>query len=177
MILVVRSGSNPLALAEPIRRAIRRLDPAQPVADVRIMGEVIAGTFSRQRFSTLLLIGFSVASLLLAAVGVFGILTYSVSERTREIGVRVAVGATPYGIISLVMTAAATPVFAGLVAGMAGAFALTGLLRSVLFDVSPRDPLTFAVVPLILALVASFAAYLPARRASRLDPMVSLRTE
>jgi putative ABC transport system permease protein len=177
MILVVRSGSNPLALAEPIRRAIRRLDPAQPVADVRTMGEVIAGTFSRQRFSTLLLIGFSVASLLLAAVGVFGILTYSVSERTREIGVRVAVGATPYGIISLVMTAAATPVFAGLVAGMAGAFALTGLLRSVLFDVSPRDPLTFAVVPLILALVASFAAYLPARRASRLDPMVSLRTE
>ncbi|MGA8026110.1 MAG: ABC transporter permease [Bryobacteraceae bacterium] len=178
MIIVVRSNnSNVSALTAPIRRVIRSLDPAQPIADVRTMSEVIVSTFSRQRFSTLLLIGFSAASLLLAAVGVYGILTYSVSERTREIGVRVAIGATPGRVMSLVIRAAAAPVTVGVLAGMAGAFALTGLLRSMLFNVSPRDPLTFAAVPVILAIVALFSAYLPARRASRLDPMASLRAE
>ncbi len=178
MVIVVRSSSNNLpALTEPIRRAIRTIDPAQPIADVRTMDEVIANTFSRQHFSTLLLTGFSVASLLLAAVGVYGILTYSVSERTREIGVRVAIGATPSRVMSLIMRGAAAPVLAGVAAGIAGALALTGLLESMLFNIGPRDPLTFAVVPVILAMVALFSAYLPARRASRLDPMVALRTE
>jgi putative ABC transport system permease protein len=177
MIIVVRSASNPLALTKAIRGVIRSLDPAQPIADVQPMTEVIAYTYSRQRFSTLLLAGFSAASLLLAGVGVYGILTYSVSERTRELGVRIAVGATPGRIMSLIIRAAADPVFAGLVAGMAGAFALTGLLQSLLFNVSPRDPLTFAVIPVILAIVALVSVYLPARRASRLDPIASLRAE
>src|SRR5665213_3651611 len=127
MVIVVRSASNNLpALTEPIRRVIRTIDPAQPIADVRTMDEVIANTFSRQHFSTLLLTGFSVASLLLAAVGVYGILTYSVSERTREIGVRVAIGATPSRVMSLIMRGAAAPALAGVAAGIAGALALTG---------------------------------------------------
>jgi putative ABC transport system permease protein len=162
---------------EPIRRTIRAIDPAQPIADVRTMDEVIADTFSRQYFSTLLLAGFSVASLLLAAIGIYGILAYSVSERTREIGLRVAIGATPGRIISLIVRAAARPVLGGLIVGISGALALTGLLRSMLFGVSPRDPLTFVTVPAIFALVALIAAYLPARRAARLDPMVALRTD
>jgi putative ABC transport system permease protein len=177
MIIVVRSASNPLALTTTIRSVIRSLDPAQPIADVQPMTEVIANTYSRQRFSTLLLVGFSAASLLLAAVGVYGILTYSVSERTREIGVRIAVGATPGRVMSLIARAAAAPVFVGLVAGMAGAFTLTGVLQSLLFHVSPRDPLTFAVIPVIIASIALLSAYLPARRASRLDPMACLRVE
>lgn len=177
MIIVVRSASSPAALTTAVRDVIRGLDPAQPIADVQPMTEVIANTYSRQRFSTLLLAGFSAASLLLAAIGVYGILTYSVSERTREFGVRIAVGATPSRVVSLVIRSAAAPVFAGLLAGMAGAFALTGLLQSLLFNVSPRDPLTFTAIPVILAIIALVSAYLPARRASRLDPMASLRAE
>ncbi|HEY7304061.1 MAG TPA: ABC transporter permease [Bryobacteraceae bacterium] len=177
MILVARSPSSPLALTEPIRRVIRSIDPAQPIADVRTMDEVIADTFSRQHFSTLLLAGFSGASLLLAAIGVYGILAYSVSERTREIGVRVAIGATPDRIIFLIIRAVANPVIGGVAIGISGALALTGLLRSMLFDISPRDPLTFVFVPAAVAVVALIAAYLPARRAAHLEPMSALRAE
>jgi len=177
MVIVVRCNSNPLAEAEPIRRVIRSIDPAQPIADIRTMDQVIADTFSRQHFSTLLLAGFSAASLLLAAIGIYGILAYAVSERTREIGVRVAIGATPARVVSLIIRAAAPPVTAGVLLGISGALAFTGLLRGMLFQISPRDPLTFVVVPAILALVALMAAYLPARRAAYLDPMVALRTD
>jgi len=177
MVIVVRSSGDPLALANPIRRVIRRIDPAQPIADVRTMDEVIADTFSRQHFSTLLLASFSGASLLLAAIGVYGILAYSVSERTRELGVRVAIGATPGRIIFLILRAATIPVVGGVVIGISGALALTGLLHSMLFDISPRDPLTFVFVPVMVVTVALIAAYLPARRAARLEPMIVLRAE
>jgi putative ABC transport system permease protein len=109
---------------------MRHLDPAQPVADVQPMTAVIANTYSRQRFSTLLLAAFSAAALLLAAAGVYGILTYSVSARTRELGVRIAIGATPGRVMSLIIRAAAAPVFAGLIVGMAGALALTGSYKA-----------------------------------------------
>jgi putative ABC transport system permease protein len=177
MVIVVRSSGHPLALAEPIRRVIRRIDPTQPIADVRTMNDVIADTFSRQRFSTLLLAGFSGASLLLAAIGVYGILAYSVSERTRELGVRAAIGATPGRIVFLILRAATIPVIGGVAIGITGALALTGLLRSLLFDISPRDPLTFVFVPVMVVAVAFIAAYFPARRAARLAPMVVLRAE
>jgi putative ABC transport system permease protein len=177
MVLVVRTATNPLGQAEAIRRVIRRIDPAQPIADVRTMETVIADTFSRQHFSTLLLAGFSSASLLLAAIGIYGILTYAVSERTREIGLRVALGATPRRVMSLIIRAAARPVLSGFFIGITGALALTGLLRSLLFDISPRDPFTFIAAPAILGFVALIAAFLPARRASRLDPMSALRRE
>src|SRR5204862_705561 len=119
---------DPLALAGPVRRIIQRLDSAQPIADVRAMQTIVAETFSRQRFSALLLSGFSIASLLLAGVGIYGLLAYSVTERTREIGVRVALGAQPGQIVGMVVASGARLVAAGTAAGIGGALALSGLL-------------------------------------------------
>jgi ABC-type antimicrobial peptide transport system permease subunit len=141
------------------------------------METIVRETFARQRFSAILLAGFSLVALLLAAVGIYGVLAYTVTARTREFGVRVALGAEPGSIISLVLRTGARLVFAGGVAGLAGAIALTGLLKSMLFGVGAHDAATFVAVPLVLAVVALFAAYLPARRAARLDPVEALRAE
>jgi putative ABC transport system permease protein len=177
MIFVLRAEGDPLSLAEPARRVIRSLDPAQPVAEMAPMETIVRETFARQRFSAILLAGFSLVALLLAAVGIYGVLAYTVTARTREFGVRVALGAEPGSIISLVLRTGARLVFAGGVAGLAGAMALTGLLKSMLFGVGAHDAATFVAVPLVLAVVALFAAYLPARRAARLDPVEALRAE
>lgn len=177
MVIVVRSASNPLALTPSIRGVIRSLDPAQPIADVRRMNEVVAATYSRQRFSTLLLAGFSFASLLLAGMGVYGILTYAVSARTRELGVRIALGATPYRVISLIIRAVAGSGFCWSVSRNGGCFRSHRSVAGPALQRESTHPLTFAVIPAILAIVALFAASLPARRASLLDPMESLRAE
>jgi putative ABC transport system permease protein len=175
MVLVARTAGNPLALAGAARRAILSLDPAQPIADVRSMDAVIAKTFSRQRFSAFLFSGFSGASLLLAAIGLYGVLAFSVASRTREIGVRAARGATPGDLVGMVVAAGARVAAAGTAAGIAGALALSGLLRSLLFGVGPRDPATYVAVPLVLTAVALAAAWISARRAAKLDPMEALR--
>ncbi|HLK65640.1 MAG TPA: ABC transporter permease [Bryobacteraceae bacterium] len=177
LVFVVRTAGDPLAIAEPVRRIIRSLDSALPVADIRTMDTIVSETFSRQRFSALLLIAFSAVSLLLASVGIYGVLAYSVTERTREIGVRMALGAEPGRIVGLVIGGAASIVLPGIAAGIAGAFALTTLLRGLLFGVTPHDLPTFLIACLVLAAVALAAAYLPARRASRLLPVDALRME
>jgi putative ABC transport system permease protein len=177
MAFVVRTATDPLALAGPVRRLVRSLDPGLPVADARTMIAVVGETFSRQRFSALLLGAFSAVSLLLAAVGIYGVLAYSVTERTREIGVRMALGAEPRRITALVIAGAAWVVLPGIAAGIAGAVALSGLLRSLLFGVGPHDALTLAAAAVLLTAVALAAAYLPARRASRLLPLEALRIE
>jgi putative ABC transport system permease protein len=177
MMLVVRSDGDPMSLAEPVRRIIRGLDSAQPIAEIRSMQEILGQTFARQRFSALLLSGFSITALLLAAIGIYGVLAYSVSERTREIGVRVALGAEPGQIAALIVGDGARPVLAGVAIGIGGALALSSLLKSLLFGVGPRDPLTFVIAPFVLMAVALIAAYVPARRAARLDPMQALRTQ
>ncbi|HEY1342302.1 MAG TPA: ABC transporter permease [Bryobacteraceae bacterium] len=177
MVFVVRTDRNPKWLAEPARRVILGVDALQPISEVRTMEEVLGETYSRQRFSTLLLAGFSAASLLLAAIGIYGVLAYAVTERTREIGVRVALGAEPSRIVGLVVGSGARLVAVGVAAGLAGALALSGLLWSMLFGVGPRDAMTFALAPAILAAVALMAAYIPARRAARLSPMDALRSE
>jgi putative ABC transport system permease protein len=177
MVFVVRTEGDPAMLAAPVRRMIHDLDAAQPVADVDTMHNIVAETFSRQRFSAVLLAGYSVVSLLLAAVGIYGVLAYSVTERTREFGVRVALGAQPAQILSMVLSGGARVVLAGTAAGLVGALALTRLLETMLFGVGARDTATFLGVPLVLLVIGLVAAWLPARRASRLAPIEALRAE
>ena len=177
MVFVVRAQSDPLGLAGHARRVIHGIDPAQPVAQVQTLEAVLRETFARQRFSAQLLGGFSLASLLLAAVGIYGVLAYSVSERTREFGVRVALGAAPGRILTLVLGNGLRVVLVGALAGTGGALLLSGLLKSLLFGVKAHDAATFAAVPVVLIAVALLAAYLPARRASRLAPVDALRAE
>lgn len=175
MTFVVRTAGDPLALAGPARRIIQGLDHTQPIASVRTMQTIVAETFSRQRFSALLLAGFSIASLLLAGVGIYGLLSYSVTERTREIGVRVALGAQPSQIIGLIVGRGARLVAAGTVTGIAGALALSSLLKGLLFGIGPRDIATYVAVPAVLAIVALVASCVPARRAASLEPLSALR--
>jgi putative ABC transport system permease protein len=177
MVFVVRAKIDPLSLAGAARRVIQDIDPAQPVAQMRTMETVVRETFARQTFSASLLGGFSLLSLVLAAVGIYGVLAYSVTERTREIGVRVALGADPGRILTLVLGSGIRVVLFGALVGMGGAMALTGLLKSLLFGVEAHDPVTFAAVPMVLIAVALLAAYLPARRASRLAPVDALKVE
>jgi putative ABC transport system permease protein len=177
LVFVVRAAGNPLSLSQPARTIIRDLDGAQPVAEVRPMEDSLGENYGRQRFSAWLLAGFSVVALALAGVGIYGVMAYSVTARTRELAVRAALGADSGRIIALVLQTSARPVLGGLVIGVAGSLALTGLLKSLLFGVGPHDPLTFGVTPCLLLTVALLAAYLPAKRAARLDPMVALRAE
>ena len=175
MVFVVRAGIDPLGLTGSVRQVIHGIDPAQPVAQIQTMETVVRETFARQTFSALLLGGFSLVSLLLAAVGIYGVLAYAVTERTREIGVRMALGAEPGGILTLVLASGMRVVLLGALVGMSGAMALTGVLKSLLFGVKAHDAVTFAIVPAVLIAVALLAAYLPARRASRLTPVDALR--
>jgi putative ABC transport system permease protein len=175
MVFVVRSEADPVTIAEPVRKIIQGIDPAQPIADIRTMEAIVGETYSRQRFSALLLSAFSIASLLLAGVGIYGVLAYSVTERTREIGVRIALGAEPGRIVAMIAGSAARLVLAGAAVGIGGALALSGLLKTILFGVGPRDPVSFILAPALIVGVAILAPYLPARRASGLSPMDALR--
>ena len=177
MMFVLRGDNDPLTLAAPARRIVQQLDPELPVSQVRAMETVVRQTFARQQFSAVLLGSFSLASLLLAAIGIYGVLAYSVTQRTREIGVRIALGAEPASIIRMVVASGARMVIAGAAAGLAAALALSGLMKSLLFGIGPRDPLTFIAAPAIFVAVALVAAYVPARRAARVSPMEALRTE
>jgi putative ABC transport system permease protein len=177
MVFVLRTAQDPMSVAESAGRIIKQMDPELAVGDVRPMTTVVRQTFARQQFSAVLLAGFSLASLLLAAIGIYGVLAYSVTQRTREIGVRIALGAVPGSIVRLVVTSGARMVIAGAIAGVAAALALSGLMKSLLYGIGPRDPLTFIAAPAVLVAVALFAAYVPARRAARVSPMEALRTE
>jgi putative ABC transport system permease protein len=176
MVFVVR-GHSPEALVASARRTIQEVDAQQPIADVRTMQEVLRDTFARQSLSAMLVTGFSLASLLLAAVGIYGVLAYSVARRTREIGVRVALGAAPGRILRLVVGSGARMVVAGAATGMAAALLLSGLMKGLLFGISPRDPLSFLLAPIVLIAVALLAAYIPARRAAHISPVDALRAE
>jgi putative ABC transport system permease protein len=177
MVFVLRAEKDAMALAEPARKVIQGIDSELPVSQVRSMETVVRQTFASQQFSAVLLGGFSLASLLLAAIGVYGVLAYSVTQRTREIGVRIALGAEPLTITRMVVASGARMVAIGAAAGLAAALALSGLMKSLLFGIGPRDPLTFVAAPLIFVVVALVAAYVPARRAARVSPMEALRAE
>jgi putative ABC transport system permease protein len=177
MVFVLRADKNPLGLATEASKVIKEIDPELPVSQLRTMESIVRQTFSRQQFSTVLLGGFSLASLLLAAIGIYGLLAYSVTQRTREIGVRVALGAEPGSIVRMVVASGARMVGIGAAVGLAAALALSGLMKSLLFGIGPRDPLTFMIAPAIFVTVALIAAYVPARRAARVSPMEALRAE
>lgn len=177
MVFVLRAENDALSLAEPARKVIQGIDAELPVSQIRTMETVVRQTFASQQFSAVLLGGFSLASLLLAAIGVYGVLAYSVTQRTREIGVRIALGAEPLTITRMVVASGARMVMIGAAAGLAVALALSGLMKSLLFGIGPRDPLTFIAAPAIFVVVALVAAYVPARRAARVSPMEALRAE
>lgn len=177
MTLVLRTDGDPTAIAPAVQREIRALDPNQPVSDVRTMDQVMSEAVSRSRFNTLLLALFAALATLLSAVGIFGVMNYSVALRTREIGLRLAVGAQPRQVLVLVLKQGLLLTVVGLVVGLAAAFALTRLLTGLLFGVEAADATTFVTISVLLVLVSLLACYLPARRAMRIDPMSALRYE
>ena len=175
--LVVRARGDPKQLASAIQTQIRALDRDMPITGVKTMDEYVAGSLASARFNTVLLGGFSALALVLAAVGIFGVISYSVAQRTQEIGIRRALGADTVNVLRLVLAQAMGLTAAGVILGIAGAFALTRSLQTLLFEVTPTDAATFIAVSVILSAVALFASYLPARRASKVDPMAALRYE
>ena len=175
MALVVRTSSDPLGLAAAVRGQIRAIDPDQPVSDVKEMEAYLAASVSQPRFNALLLTVFSVLALFLAAVGIYGVMSYAVAQRTQEIGIRVALGARPRDVVALVVGRGMSLALAGLGAGLLGALALTRLMSNLLYGVGPTDPITFALIAILFSGVALLANYIPARRATRVDPIVALR--
>jgi predicted permease len=175
--LAVRSEGDPLALSASVRQVVSALDRTQAVAAVRTLEEVVNRSVAQPRFRATLFVLFGFVAVALASVGLYGVLSYTVSRRTREIGIRMALGAGVGRILRLVLLQGLALAGAGLAAGLFAALALTRVLSAFLFQVSPTNPATFAAVALLLSLVAAAACYLPARRAARMDPMTALRYE
>jgi putative ABC transport system permease protein len=177
MSLVVRAAVPPLALTGSVKNAVYAVDKDQPMYKIRSMDEVVSHSQSESRFTLVVLGIFAAVALTLASVGIYGVISYSVAQRRHEIGVRMAVGAQPRHVLLLVVGQGMLLAVAGTAAGVAVALGATQLMSSMLFGVSPRDPLIFAATPAILGVVALLSSYLPARRAAALDPMSALRQE
>ena len=175
--VVVWTATEPLSLAAAVAEVIRKAAPDLPVTHVMTMDELLAGSVSPRRFSAMLVGIFAVLAAVLAAVGIYGVMSYTVSQRTHEIGVRVALGAQATNVRSMILMQTLKLTSLGVAIGLAGAFLLARFLSSLLFGVGTHDPLTFLGVPLLLLVVAVVAAYVPARRAMRVDPIVALRCE
>jgi putative ABC transport system permease protein len=173
--LVVRTSVDPLSLASSVRNAIWAVDKDQPVSNVDAMEHIVAGAVARQRFSMLLLAIFAGIALVLAAVGIYGVMSYSVAQQTREIGIRMALGARHSDVLKMTVKQGAQLVGAGLAIGLVVAFGLTRVMTSLLFGISATDPVTFLSIGGVLLAVALLASYIPALRATRVDPMVALR--
>jgi putative ABC transport system permease protein len=177
MSYVVRTTVEPEGLIPSVREAVREVDRAQPVTEFREMEKLVGDAAAQPRFNSLLLAVFAGLSLLLAAAGIYGVMSYGVTQRTREIGLRMALGAQPGDVLKLVVGRGMWLTLVGVGVGLAASFGLTRVMRSLLFGVSDTDPLTFIGVALLLTLVAFIACYIPARRATKVDPTVALRYE
>ena len=178
MSIVVRTSvSDPSSITSAMRAELAAIDPSIPLNSVRVFDEYLARSLARPRFNALLLTIFAASALVLTAIGIYGVLAYSVAQRTNEIGIRMALGAAKYNIFKLVIGQAMTIVGISVAIGLVGAFAATRLLSSLLFGVSAWDPITFSAIVVLISFVAFLAAWLPARRASNVDPIIALRTE
>ena len=177
LMIVVRAGSDPALLTNAVRNAVRELDPTLAIADVRLMQQIADASVTVPRFSLLLVALFAALAIALAAIGTYGVISYSVNQRMSEFGMRVALGAKPWDVLRLVLVQGMKLVLIGVLAGVGAALALARLLRSLLYEVSAADPLTFALVAAMAVTIAILACYLPARRATQADPMTALRAE
>jgi putative ABC transport system permease protein len=177
MSLVVKSAIDPAALSSLIRGVVAEIDKDQPISGISTMNQVILNSVSTRRITLILLGLFSTLALVLAAIGIYGVISYSVAQRTHEIGIRMALGAQKKDVLRMILAQGVKIAGTGVVIGMAASFGLTRLMTKLLFSVSAADPLTFAAVAIVLILVAMFACYIPARRTLRVDPMIALRYE
>jgi putative ABC transport system permease protein len=177
LMLAVQTSTTPEALTTAIREQVRALDPDQPVTSVRTMDQLLSRTLSEARFSLLLFGLFAALALVLAAIGIYGVMATAVTQRTHEIGLRMALGAQKRDVLRLVLGEGMILVLIGIAFGLASAVALTRLMSTLLFGISATDPLTFAGIALLLITVALLACYIPARRATKVDPLVALRYE
>ena len=177
LTLAVQTTSEPLSAVPTARALLAAMDRELPMADVRTMNDLIGQSIAERRFVMLLLAAFAALAVLLAAIGIYGVLAYIVTQRVQEIGVRLAIGASPRDVVRLFVREGAVLTAIGLACGLAGALAAARALTSLLFGVDATDPSTFASVAVALAAVAFVASYVPARRAARVDPMTALRTD
>ena len=175
MNVVVRSNGHPTAMVGAVTQRIHEIDSALPLYNVVTMEQRLDLSLARRRFAMLLLAGFAVISLVLATIGIYGVLAYLVSQGTREIGIRMALGATRNSILGLVIRNGMALVLLGMTIGVAGALLLARLIQSLLFGIGPTDPITFCVIPLLLIFISLLATCIPARRAAQTDPAECLR--
>ena len=175
--LVIRTSSEPTQIVAAVRREIRAVDPNQPLSDIRTMADIIDGETAPRRIGTALSSAFAVLALALASIGLYGVLSYFVVQQTRQIGVRLALGAHPRDVLSLVLRKGLVLTLTGVAIGLAASLALTRLMQNLLFGVGAFDPLTFAAGTLVLIVVALAACAMPARRAAKVEPLVALRYE
>ena len=177
MTVLVRTISDPKAIVSGLRQAVWSIDPAQPISNVSTLEQIVSDSIAQPRLNMLLMMLFGGLALLLSAVGIYGLLSYAVTQRTQEMGIRMALGANVTDVLKLVLKQGMLLAIAGEAIGLAGAFALTRLMSSLLFGVTPTDTSIFAGVVVVLTLVALIACYVPARRATKVDPLVALRYE
>jgi putative ABC transport system permease protein len=177
LAFLLRTKGDPESLLPSARAIVASLDKNVPIFSVETANEILQGEVASQRFNATLLTAFAVFAVLLAAIGIYGVLAYAVHQRIREIGIRVALGAKPGDVLWLMLSRGLALAGMGLLMGVAGSFALTRLMRSLLYTVRPTDPLTFVAASVLLAAVGLAAAYFPARRATQVDPIVALRYE
>jgi putative ABC transport system permease protein len=177
MTLVVRTTNDPHSVITAVQNEVHAMDSELPIFNVKTMDEYISATVAGPRFNATLLVIFAGVALVLTIVGLYGVMSYSVAQRTNEIGIRMALGAQTSDVLRLIVSQGFKLVLIGLGIGLVGAFGLMRVISSLLFGVTTRDPMTFAAVAVLLALVALLACYIPARRATRLDPLHALRYE
>jgi ABC-type antimicrobial peptide transport system permease subunit len=175
VFVVARTTGDPMSVTEAIRHEIRQMDPSLPVAKVRLMNDVVAASLATPRLTGFLLGAFAAVALALAAVGIYGVLAYLVSQRTQEIGIRLAIGADRSQVLGMVLRQGLSLAAVGIGVGLIGAFALTRLMQSLLYEVSPNDPVTFVAVAAAVLVVGLAASFLPARRATRVSPTIAMR--